>query len=61
MTALLLVGAGLRLWRYFANASLWIDEIALAENVLRRPLSALLRQPLALDQVAPPGLSLIHI
>jgi len=55
MTALLLVGAGLRLWQYFANASLWIDEIALAENVLRRPLSALLRQPLALDQVAPPG------
>jgi len=53
--ALLFVGAGLRLWQYFANASLWIDEIALAENVLRRPLSALLRQPLALDQVAPPG------
>ena len=53
--ALLFVGAGLRLWQYFANASLWIDEIALAENVLRRPLSALLREPLALDQVAPPG------
>jgi hypothetical protein len=45
----------LRLWQYFANASLWIDEIALAENVLRRPLAVLLRQPLALDQVAPPG------
>ena len=55
VTALLFVGAGLRLWQYFANASLWIDEIALAENVLRRPLSALLREPLALDQVAPPG------
>jgi Dolichyl-phosphate-mannose-protein mannosyltransferase len=53
--ALLFVGAGLRLWQYLANASLWIDEIALAENVLRRPLSALLREPLALDQVAPPG------
>lgn len=55
MTALLFVGAGLRLWQYFANASLWIDEVALAENVVRRPLSALLREPLALDQVAPPG------
>ena len=55
VTALVIVGAALRLWQYFANASLWIDEIALAENVLRRPLSALLREPLALDQVAPPG------
>jgi Dolichyl-phosphate-mannose-protein mannosyltransferase len=55
VTALVLVGAGLRLWQYFANASLWVDEIALAENVLRRPLSALLREPLAFDQVAPPG------
>lgn len=52
---LVLVGAGLRLWQYFADASLWIDEIAVAENVVRTPLSRLVTEPLALDQVAPPG------
>ncbi|MGE5415044.1 MAG: glycosyltransferase family 39 protein, partial [Syntrophomonadaceae bacterium] len=45
----------LRLWQYLANASLWIDEIALAENVLNRPLGELVGQPLYLDQVAAPG------
>jgi hypothetical protein len=55
VVVLVCAGAGLRLWQYFANTSLWIDEIALAENVLHRPLPALLREPLALDQVAPPG------
>ncbi len=45
----------LRFWQYFANTSLWIDEIALAENVIRTPLPALVGEPLALDQVAPPG------
>jgi hypothetical protein len=55
LVVLVLLGAGLRLWQYFANTSFWIDEIALAENVLRLPLRALLTEPLALDQVAPPG------
>ncbi len=55
VAVLLLAGAGLRLWQYLANASLWIDELGLAENVLHLPLRALLAQPLFLDQVAPPG------
>ena len=52
---LLVVGAALRLWQYFARTSLWVDEIAVAENVIHTPLAALLGRPLALDQVAPPG------
>ncbi len=52
---ILAVGAALRLWQYLARTSLWIDEIAVAENVIRTPLAALLGRPLALDQVAPPG------
>ena len=52
---LIVAGASLRLWQYFAQTSLWIDEIAVAENVIHTPLSSLLGEPLALDQVAPPG------
>jgi hypothetical protein len=55
LVALVAIGAALRLWQYFANASLWIDEIALAQNLLYWPLAHLVREPLALDQVAPPG------
>lgn len=51
-----LVGTGvaLRLWQYFANASLWLDEAALARNIIDRPALALF-QPLDYAQVAPPG------
>ena len=52
---LVFAGAALRLWQYLANTSLWVDEIAVAENVIHTPLASLLGQPLALDQVAPPG------
>ena len=52
---LVFAGVALRLWQYLARTSLWIDEIAVAENVIHTPLAALLGQPLALDQVAPPG------
>ena len=52
---LVAAGAALRLWQYLAKTSLWIDEIAVAENVIHTPLASLLGQPLALDQVAPPG------
>ena len=48
------IGVGLRLWQYLANNSLWIDEAALARNVIDRPLATLL-QPLDYAQVAPPG------
>ncbi len=49
-----LLGVGLRLWQFFANPSLWVDEAAVARNVLDRGFAHLLG---ALDygQVAPPG------
>src|SRR5215470_3081670 len=52
---LLLLGAGLRLWQYLGNPGLWMDELAVANNVLTRPLAVLLREPLADGQIAPPG------
>ncbi len=52
--ALASAGIALRLWQYLANSSLWIDEAALARNIINRPPAALL-QPLDYAQVAPPG------
>jgi len=48
------VGIALRLWQYAANASLWVDEAAVARNVVDRPLTALFK-PLDYGQVAPWG------
>jgi hypothetical protein len=47
-------GAALRLWQYLANSSLWIDEAALARNIIDRAPTSLL-QPLDYAQVAPPA------
>jgi hypothetical protein len=58
--ALLLVGAGLRLGQYAIGAALWYDELALARNVVDRPLRELLSTPLDYVQVAPPGFLLIE-
>jgi hypothetical protein len=44
----------LRLWQYLANSSLWIDEIAVARNVIDRSFGALLG-PLDYAQTAPLG------
>jgi hypothetical protein len=55
LLSLILIGAALRLWQYAANASLWLDEIALARNILERPLGTLLTTPLAYSQAAPKG------
>lgn len=60
LVALLLIGAALRLWQYLANASLWGDEIALAQNILERPLLELLAVPLAYTQYAPKGFLLVE-
>jgi hypothetical protein len=49
----------LRVWQYAADASLWIDEAALARNIIDRPVS-LLFSPLDYAQVAPPGFLLIQ-
>lgn len=52
--AAILPGVALRLWQYLANPSLWVDEAAVARNVLDREAGQLFA---ALDygQVAPPG------
>lgn len=50
----ILVGVALRLWQYFANPSLWVDEAAVARNVLDRDVAHLLGG-LDYGQVAPPG------
>jgi len=52
---LVILGAGLRLWQYAANPAIWQDEVAVARNILDRPLIDLLVQPLAYDQSAPKG------
>ena len=51
----LAAGVGARLWQYAANPSLYLDELAVARNILDRPLGRLLAEPLAYDQVAPAG------
>ena len=55
IVALLLVGAALRAWEYFGGASLWINEIAVARNVLDRSALDLVSRPLDYDQSAPPA------
>ena len=52
-------GALLRLWQYFGRGTLWIDEAAIARNVLARSPAALL-QPLDFAQIAPKGFLLIE-
>src|SRR5678815_822313 len=53
------LGAVLRLWQYVGNPSLWMDELALANNLLTRPLGLLLGTPLADGQLAPPGFLIV--
>ena len=58
--ALLIVGAALRLWQYLANTSAWLDEVAVARNVLDRSLWSLLTTPLSYDQTAPMGFLVVE-
>jgi hypothetical protein len=55
MAAVLLAGVAVRLWEYLGNASLWLDELALSENILNRSMFDLLVKPLAVGQSAPTG------
>ncbi len=50
----ILTGIALRLWQYIANPSIWVDEAAIARNIINRQPHQLFH---ALDyaQVAPPG------
>lgn len=49
-----LVGVGLRVWQWALGTSFFIDELALVHNVATRSPGALVSQPLADAQVAPP-------
>jgi hypothetical protein len=54
-----LLGVALRLAKFLANRSLWLDEVRLALNLLdRSPIE--LFQPLDYGQVAPPGFLLVE-
>ena len=51
---LLGIGLGLRMWQFAGGAALFLDEIALARNIVGRDARALL-SPLDYGQVAPPA------
>ena len=53
-------GIALRVWQYASNQSFWLDETALARNILGLPLSDLLSRPLYFDQVSPRGFLLVE-
>lgn len=53
------MGAGLRVWQYGSNSSLWLDEAALSRNILERSARELL-DPLSYGQVAPIGFLLVQ-
>ena len=57
--ALGVAGAILRLWQYLGRGTLWIDEAAIARNVVARTPAGLL-QPLDYAQIAPKGFLLIE-
>jgi hypothetical protein len=57
---LLLIGAGLRIWQFGMGAALWHDELALARNIVEKPIRELLTAPLDYTQVAPPGFLLLE-
>jgi hypothetical protein len=60
LNGLVLLGVALRLWEYFFNRSLYLDEILLARSIVGMPLWALLTKPLLMDQVAPRGFLLVE-
>jgi hypothetical protein len=55
LVLLLLSGAGFRAMEYMHDRSLWLDEAALAQNLLHLPAGQLALGRLTNDQVAPPG------
>jgi Dolichyl-phosphate-mannose-protein mannosyltransferase len=58
--AVIIAGAAVRLWQYAGRASLFIDEAALARDIVDRPLRQLLFEPLPFDQIAPPGFLMVE-
>jgi hypothetical protein len=60
LNGLVLLGVALRLWEYFFNRSLYLDEILLTRSIVGMPLRELLTKPLLMDQVAPRGFLLVE-
>ena len=60
LTAVVIVGAALRLWQYAADTSQWTDELALTKGILTLDLWQLLTAPLLFQQVAPRGFLLVE-
>ena len=59
LSGLVAAGVALRLWQYFAGASLVLGEIALARNLTERSVLRLLAEPLSFDQNGAYGYLLI--
>jgi hypothetical protein len=55
LLAFVVCGALLRTWQYSADHALWLDEIAIAKNVIERPIASLLASPRDYQQSAPKG------
>jgi hypothetical protein len=55
LAAAILLGVALRTGQFVSNPSLWLDETAIARNVLDRSLISLITTPLDYGQTAPPG------
>lgn len=55
LLVMVLSGASFRIAEYVADRSLWLDEAALAQNILNQPISDLAAGRLSNSQVAPPG------
>lgn len=55
-----LIGAALRVGQYSMGSAMWVDELAVARNLVDHSLGALLTAPLSYDQVAPPGFLLVE-
>ena len=49
------IGVALRVWQYFADTSMWFDELSIARNVSERSFGQLLGQPLGYEQTATLG------
>ncbi len=60
LAAAVVLGVVLRAWQYFANPSLWLDELAITNNILSRGPLELLTRPLEYLQVAPAGFLLVE-
>ena len=57
IAAALAAGVAVRLWQYLGNSSLWIDELALARNILERSASGWWGPPSTSNKSRPPVFS----